>query len=112
MTTNSRNSDTPSVALLGAAAALVLLVAVGFDPAAEIVRKAADIPERADGLGKFVNAAKALSEPATIAMAAIAPLACIVGAGALMFGNRRGMVIIGAALGTLVFCASVTGIVA
>jgi hypothetical protein len=79
---------------------------------ADIVRKAAGIDSTSDGLGKFTSAADALVTPAIVALAAIAPLACIVGAGALMFGNRRGMVIIGAALGTLVFVASIKGIVA
>jgi len=111
MTTTSNSSGRTRL-LVGFGVASVLALVAGIDPTAEIVRKAADIPERADGLGKFVNASRALVEPATIAMAAIAPLACIVGAGAVMFGNRRGMTIIGAALGTLVFCASLTGIVA
>jgi hypothetical protein len=60
----------------------------------------------------FVNAANAIVNPAVIAMAAIAPIACLVGAGALMFGSKRGLTIIGAALGTLVFVVSVKGIVA
>ena len=45
-------------------------------------------------------------------MAAVAPLGCIVGAGATMFGSRRGMVMIGASLGTLIFLGAVKGIVA
>jgi hypothetical protein len=86
---------------------------------AEILRKAAGVSDSANptgakdgGLHKFVAAANELVTPAVVAMAAIAPLACVVGAGALMFGNRRGLVIIGAALGTLVFVASIKGIVA
>lgn len=64
------------------------------------------------GLSGFVNAANAIVNPAVIAMAAIAPIACLVGAGALMFGSKRGLTIIGAALGTLVFVISIKGIVA
>ena len=79
---------------------------------AAIVRRAASIPETAEGLEGFVNAANALITPALVAMAAVAPLGCVVGAGALMFGSRRGMVIIGASLGTLIFLGSVKGIVA
>ena len=67
---------------------------------------------RREGLEGFVNAANALISPALVAMAAVAPLGCLVGAGALMFGSRRGMVIIGASLGTLIFLGSVKGIVA
>jgi hypothetical protein len=78
----------------------------------EIVRRAAGIPNAAQGLEGFVNAADALLTPALVAMAAVAPLGCVVGAGALMFGSRRGMVIIGASLGTLIFLGSVKGIVA
>lgn len=63
-------------------------------------------------LAGFVRAADAIVSPAVIAMIAVAPIACLVGAGALMFGSRRGLMIIGAALGTLVFVASVKGIVA
>ena len=79
---------------------------------AAIVRRAASIPDTAEGLEGFVNAANALLSPALVAMAAVAPLGCIVGAGAVMFGSRRGMVIIGASLGTLIFLGSVKGIVA
>ena len=77
-----------------------------------IVRRAAAIPDQAQGLEGFVNASNALVGPALVAMAAVAPLGCVVGAGALMFGSRRGMVIIGASLGTLIFLGSVKGIVA
>ena len=82
------------------------------DGVVAIVRRAAQIPEQAQGLEGFVNAANALISPALVAMAAVAPLGCVVGAGALMFGSRRGMVIIGASLGTLIFLGSVKGIVA
>ena len=99
-----------SAALIAAFA--VLVTAVGHGPTAAIVRRAASIPESADGLEGFVNAANALIAPALVAMAAVAPLGCLVGAGALMFGSRRGMVIIGASLGTLIFLGSVKGIVA
>jgi len=94
------------------AAPLVVVTAVGQGPTAAIVRRAADIPQTAEGLEGFVNAANALISPALVAMAAVAPLGCLVGAGALMFGSRRGMVIIGASLGTLIFLGSVKGIVA
>jgi hypothetical protein len=64
------------------------------------------------GLTGFVNAANAIVDPAVIAMIAVAPIACLVGAGSLFFGSRRGLMIIGSALGTLVFVISVKGIVA
>ena len=91
---------------------LVLAVLSGSDGVVAIVRRAAQIPDQAEGLDGFVNAANALVGPALVAMAALAPLGCVVGAGALMFGSRRGMVIIGASLGTLIFLGSVKGIVA
>jgi hypothetical protein len=91
---------------------LALVAASGSGALAAIVRRAAAIPDRAEGLEGFVNAANALISPALVAMAAVAPLGCVVGAGALMFGSRRGMVIIGASLGTLIFLGSVKGIVA
>ena len=102
--------------LAGHAALLVALLAVvvaaGSGGVVAIVRRAAAIPDQAQGLEGFVNAANALISPALVAMAALAPLGCVVGAGALMFGSRRGMVIIGASLGTLIFLGSVKGIVA
>lgn len=63
-------------------------------------------------LAGFVKAAEAIVNPAVIAMIAITPIACLYGAGALMFGGRRGLLIIGTSLGTLVFLISVKGIVA
>jgi hypothetical protein len=60
----------------------------------------------------FTNAAEALVDPAIVAVVALAPIACIIGAVSLMFGGgRRGMVTIGSALGSLVFIVSVKGIV-
>ena len=94
------------------ALALGLAAALSSGGVAGIVRRAASIPDSAEGLEGFVNAANALLSPALVAMAAMAPLGCIVGAGAVMFGSRRGMVIIGASLGTLIFLGSVKGIVA
>src|SRR3954468_21207025 len=95
-----------------AIALLTVLVASRTESVAAIVRRAAQIPDQAQGLEGFVNAANALIGPALVAMAAVAPLGCVVGAGALMFGSRRGMVIIGASLGTLIFLGSVKDIVA
>jgi hypothetical protein len=91
---------------------VVLIAALEAGPLPGIVRRAASIPETAQGLEGFVNAANALITPALVAMAAVAPLGCIVGAGATMFGSRRGMVMIGASLGTLIFLGAVEGIVA
>src|SRR4051794_30776282 len=103
---------TQSIGALVCAVALSRWLVSGTDGVVAIVRRAAQIPDRAQGLEGFVNAANALIGPALVAMAALAPLGCVVGAGALMFGSRRGMVIIGASLGTLIFLGSVKGIVA
>jgi len=94
------------------AVACLVVAALRSGSGAAIVRRAASIPDQAQGLEGFVNASNALVGPALVAMAALAPLGCVVGAGALMFGSRRGMVIIGASLGTLIFLGSVKGIVA
>jgi hypothetical protein len=90
----------------------ILVAALGLRPTADIVRRAAGIPKVAEGLEGFVNAADALITPALVAMAAITPLGCILGAGAVAFGSRRGMVIIGSSLGALIFLGSIEGIVA
>ena len=103
-----------ALARAGLALSVVLVVLTAGLPvaAAAIVRKAAGIPAEAEGLEGFVTAADALVTPALVATAAIAPLGCVVGAVSTMFGSRRGLVIIGSSLGTLIFLASVKGIVA
>src|SRR3954451_15779659 len=107
--TQARSSRQTTVSVAGL---FMLVIALGAGPVPSIVRRAASIPETAKGLEGFVNAANALITPALVAMAAVAPLGCIVGAGATMFGSRRGMVMIGASLGTLIFLGAVKGIVA
>jgi hypothetical protein len=91
--------------------ALAAMVALAGDPA-DIVKKASNIGKTPGDLSGFVNAADALVSPAIVGMAAVTPLACLVGAGMMMFGSKKGLVAIGAALGTLVFVASIKGIVA
>lgn len=114
MLSDSRNAR--SAALLRAAVlvggALTLATTLRLGPAAEIVRRAANIPDSAAGLEGFVNASNALITPALVAVAAITPLGCVIGAAATAFGSRRGMVMIGASLGALIFLGSVKGIVA
>ena len=107
--TRARSSRRTMVPIAGLVS---FVIALGAVPVPAIVRRAASIPETAQGLEGFVNAANALITPALVAMAAVAPLGCIVGAGATMFGSRRGMVMIGASLGTLIFLGAVKGIVA
>jgi hypothetical protein len=115
---------TPWVVVLASLALMVLVVDLAFGYA-HLIKAVAKIPDNVQvngnnvgansndsGLGRFIDTANGLLDPAALAMAAIAPLACLVGAGALMFGSRRGLVIIGAALGTLVFVVSIKGIVA
>jgi hypothetical protein len=77
----------------------------------EVVKRAAGIPEDVEGVGKFVNGARALVLPALAMTAAVCPLAVIAGGLVVLFGGRRGMVIIGSALGVLLLLGSVTGIV-
>ena len=109
LTNRKLNLPRLAAALVGTAVAIALALA---SERADIVRSAAGVGNTPEGLGGFVKAADALVTPAIVAMAAVAPLACIVGAASLMFGSRKGLVIIGAALGTLVFVASIKGIVA
>lgn len=77
----------------------------------DIVKRAAGIPDKADGVEKFINGAHALVLPALAMTAAVAPLALIAGGLILLFGGRRGMPIIGTALGVLLILGSVTAIV-
>jgi hypothetical protein len=78
----------------------------------DIVMKAAGIPKNATGLGGFVNGAHALVTPALVMVAAVAPLALIVGGLVLLFGGRRGMQIVATSLGILLLLGSVTALIA
>ena len=77
----------------------------------DLVLKAAGIPKNASGIGGFVNGAHALVTPALVMVAAIAPLALVVGGVVLMFGGRRGMQIVGTSLGVLLLLGSVTALI-
>ena len=68
-------------------------------------------PSNAQGIGGFVNGAKALVDPALVMTAAVAPLALIAGGLVLLFGGRRGMQIIGTSLGVLLLLGSVTALI-
>ena len=99
------------IAVAAAAVALVAAVALRFGFSVDVVKKAAGIPDTAEGVGKFINGANALVMPALVMTAAVAPLALIAGGLVLLFGGRRGMQIIGTALGVLLVLGSVTAIV-
>jgi len=90
---------------------LASLAAVRFGAGTWIVAKAAGIPTNAQGIGGFVNGAKALVNPALVMVAAVAPLALIAGGLVLLFGGRRGMQIIGTSLGVLLLLGSVTALI-
>jgi len=95
-------------------AGLVLAAALalaGTRVGVAIVAKAAGIPSNAQGIGGFVNGAKALVDPALVMVAAVAPLALIAGGLVLLFGGRRGMQIIGTSLGVLLVLGSVTALI-
>ncbi len=92
-------------------AVLAPLVELRFAVGVEIVAKAAGIPSNAQGVGGFVNGARALVDPALVMVAAVAPLALIAGGLVLLFGGRRGMQIIGTSLGVLLVLGSVTALI-
>ncbi|MDO8208996.1 hypothetical protein [Conexibacter sp. CPCC 206217] len=79
---------------------------------AQIIRRAAHIPENAGGLEGFVSTCDAMVTPCLVAAAAATPLAVIGGGVAMAFGARRGMQIVLTALGVLALLGSVKGIVA
>jgi hypothetical protein len=64
-----------------------------------------------EGIDKFAQFMSSLSTPLLIALAAIAPIALIFGAGALMFGHRRAGMIIAGTVGALALAACATGLV-
>lgn len=94
-----------------AAVAALLLVAVFDIGQVAIIRKAAGIDEKAEGLGGFVDTCNALVTPALVAAAAATPLATIGGGIAMAFGARRGLQIVVTSLGILALLGSVKGIV-
>ncbi len=97
---------------IGVGVVLAVLVALaGTRVGVAIVAKAAGIPSNAQGIGGFVNGAKALVDPALVVVAAVAPLALIAGGLVLLFGGRRGMQIIGTSLGVLLVLGSVTALI-
>jgi hypothetical protein len=100
----------PEVAV-AVVAAITVWVLVASRVRVDIVMKAAGIPSNATGLGGFVNGAHALVTPALVMVAAIAPLALIVGAVILLFGGRRGMQIVGTSIGVLLLLGSVTALI-
>jgi hypothetical protein len=64
-----------------------------------------------EGINKFAGFMASLSTPLLVALAAIAPIALIFGAGALMFGHRRAGTIIAGTVGALALAACATGLV-
>jgi hypothetical protein len=78
-----------------------------------LFRKDLGIPESSsvEGIDKFADFMASLSTPLLIALAAVAPLALIFGAGALMLGNRRAVMIIASTVGALALAACATGLV-
>jgi hypothetical protein len=66
---------------------------------------------KVEGVNKFAAFMASLSQPLLIALAAVAPLALIFGAGALMLGHRRALGIIAGTVGALALAASATGMV-
>jgi hypothetical protein len=108
-----------AVASVLIAAILALLLVDRFGASsAQIIRNAVcsanagQINCNSSGLGGLVNAANDLISPVFVALIAVCPIACLVGAAAIMFGNRRGLIILGSALGALVLAGAVRGIVA
>ena len=101
-----------------AACVVAALLALRIGPhGAEIVQNAVcnankTVNCNSGGLAGLASAAQALISPILVALIAICPIACLIGAAAVMFGHRRGLVIIGSALGALVFAGAVNGIVA
>lgn len=101
-----------------ATALVAPLVVIGEVHSAQIIRNAVcnanagQVDCNSAGLGGITNAADALISPVFVALVAICPIACLVGAGAVMFGHRRGVIMIASALGALVLAGAVKGIVA
>lgn len=101
-------------------AVLVLLLEAGAIAALKVVTTYPDLfkadlgigeSSKVEGINKFAAFMASLSQPLLIALAAVAPLALIFGAGALMLGHRRALGIIAGTVGALALAASATGLV-
>jgi hypothetical protein len=88
-----------------------LLTAHWFTPL--LFRKDLGIPDssKIEGIDKFAAFMANLSTPLLVALAAIAPLALIIGAGLLMFGARRAGAILAGTVGALALAACASGLV-
>jgi hypothetical protein len=93
------------------AAAIVVLKTVATTP--YLFKSDLGVPDssKVEGVNKFANFMASLSTPLLIALAAVAPLAMIFGAGALMLGHRRAGGIIAGTVAGLALAASATGLV-
>jgi hypothetical protein len=93
--------------------AIIVVLKSGWLPVPLLFKKDLGIPEssKVEGIDKFAQFMSSLSTPLLIALAAIAPLALIFGAGALMFGQRRAGMIIAGTVGALALAACATGLV-
>jgi len=78
-----------------------------------LFRKDLGIPNssKIEGIDKFAAFMANLSTPLLVALAAIAPIALIFGAGMLMFGHRRAGGILAGTVGALALAACATGLV-
>lgn len=79
-----------------------------------LFRKDLGIPDssKIEGVDQFANFMANLSTPLLVALAAIAPLALIFGAGLLMFGHRRAGAVLAGTVAALALAACATGLVA
>jgi hypothetical protein len=93
--------------------AVVVVLKSGALQAPLLFKKDLGIPEssKVEGIDKFAQFMASLSTPLIVALAAIAPVAIIFGAGALMFGHRRAGMIIAGTVGGLALAACATGLV-
>jgi hypothetical protein len=79
----------------------------------DLFRKDLGIPEssKIEGIDKFAAFMASLSTPLLVALAAVAPLALIFGAGMLMFGHRRAVAVIAGTVGALALAACASGLI-
>lgn len=93
----------------------VVIVPIKLVPLLPLLfRKDLGIPEssKIEGVDKFAAFMANLATPLLVALAAIAPLALIFGAGLLMFGHRRASTVLAGTVAALALAACATGLVA
>jgi hypothetical protein len=102
---------TRALSLFASQLAVIVVLKAGVVPL--LFKSDLGVPESSNmqGIDKFAAFMASLSTPLLVALASVAPIALIFGAGALLMGNKKALTIIASTVGALALAASATGLV-